>query len=48
MVIWCLHDDSPIKPWTVDVTPATKLVEERTQSKVISLEPGESTIIFDD
>jgi len=48
MVIWCLHDDSPIKPWTVDVTPATKLVEEQTRSKVISLEPGESTIVFDD
>jgi hypothetical protein len=47
MVIWCLHDDSPIKPWTVDVTPATKLIEERTQSKVISLELGKSTIIFD-
>jgi len=48
MVIWSLHDDSPIKPWTVDVSPATKLVEERTRSKVISLEPGESTVLFDD
>lgn len=46
-VIWCLHDYLPIKPCTVDVIPATKLMEEQTRSKVISLEQGESTIIFD-
>jgi uncharacterized C2H2 Zn-finger protein len=35
MVVWCLHYDSPINPWTVDVSPATKLMDEQTRSKVI-------------
>jgi hypothetical protein len=45
-VIWCLHDDAPIKPWTVDVGPATRLVEEQTRSKVVSLELGKSRVLF--
>ncbi|CAK3813795.1 Hypothetical predicted protein [Lecanosticta acicola] len=39
-VIWCLHDEAPIKPWTVDVQPATKLVEDKTRSRVRRLEPA--------
>ncbi|KAK5688093.1 hypothetical protein LTS10_000071 [Elasticomyces elasticus] len=39
-VIWCLHDDSPIKPFRVDVEPATDLVQERTSSRVFDLRPA--------
>ncbi|KAF9871028.1 2, 4-dichlorophenol 6-monooxygenase [Colletotrichum karsti] len=36
-VIWCLHDDAPIKPWTVNVSPATEAIEKDTGSKVREL-----------
>jgi len=44
--IWCLHDGAPIKPWSVDVGPATRLLEEQTRSRVVSLELGKSTVLF--
>jgi hypothetical protein len=37
-VIWCLHDDAPILPKYVDTTAATKMVQDRTLSKVIDLD----------
>ncbi|KAI5363916.1 hypothetical protein Slin15195_G095710 [Septoria linicola] len=46
-VIWCLHDDAPIKPWTVDVAPATRLLEESTRSRVLSLELGHLATLFE-
>ncbi|KAF2650003.1 Metallo-hydrolase/oxidoreductase [Lophiostoma macrostomum CBS 122681] len=46
-VIWCLHDDSPIKPWTVNVKPATDLIQSRTRSRVVALTLAESTAVFD-
>ncbi|KAG7046633.1 hypothetical protein JMJ77_0014858 [Colletotrichum scovillei] len=45
-VIWCLHDEAPIKPWTVDVSPATQAVEKETGSKVTALQPGTSDVLF--
>lgn len=46
-VIWCLHDDAPIKPWTVDVKPASDLVHTRTASKVLDLTLAQPVTIFD-
>ncbi|PSK33921.1 Phosphatidylinositol 4-kinase stt4 [Elsinoe australis] len=31
-VIWCLHDDSPIKPSRVNTAPATDLIHQETRS----------------
>jgi hypothetical protein len=45
-VIWCLHDDAPIKPWTVDAGPATRLIEEQTRSKAVPLELGKARVLF--
>ncbi|KAK1497077.1 hypothetical protein CTAM01_08089 [Colletotrichum tamarilloi] len=45
-VIWCLHDEAPIKPWTVDVSPATQAVEKETGSKVTALQLGTSDMLF--
>ena len=45
-VLWCLHDDAPIKPWKVDVGPATKLMEAETKSKVVDLHAGKSWTLF--
>jgi hypothetical protein len=45
-VLWCLHDDAPIKPWKVDVKPASTLVEASTSSKVVDLLPGELFTLF--
>lgn len=46
-VIWCLHDESPIKPWRVDVQPATKLLEEQTRSRVLALQPARTYGLFE-
>lgn len=46
-VFWCLHDDAPIKPWRVDVQPATRMVEETTSSKVVDLPPGKPLALFE-
>lgn len=46
-VIWCLHDESPIKPWRVDVRAATEMLEKDTKSRVLELEPGRSFQLFD-
>ncbi|KAJ0296217.1 hypothetical protein COL5a_005027 [Colletotrichum fioriniae] len=45
-VIWCLHDKAPIKPWTVDVSPATQAVEKETGSRVTALQLGTSDMLF--
>ncbi|TKX20395.1 hypothetical protein C1H76_7431 [Elsinoe australis] len=45
-VIWCLHDDSPIKPLRVNTTPATDLVQQETRSRVIDLQPTEVYALF--
>lgn len=39
-VIWCLHDDAPIAPYSVDVGPATRLLEASTKSVVRGLQPA--------
>lgn len=45
-VIWCLHDESPIKPWRVDVRAATEMLEKHTKSRVVELEPARKWILF--
>ena len=45
-VIWCLHDDAPIKPWKVDVGPATQALEAECRSRVTALGLGESAQLF--
>ncbi|WPA99377.1 uncharacterized protein RHO25_003994 [Cercospora beticola] len=46
-VIWCLHDDAPIKPWTVNVQPATTMLEEQTSSRVLDPSLGETIELFE-
>jgi len=46
-VIWCLHDDAPIKPLRVDVVPATTMLESETKSRVIDLGPVDVYTLFD-
>lgn len=46
-VLWCLHDESPIKPFTVDVKPATAKVEEETASRVLDLQPAKVQVLFE-
>ncbi|KIW19449.1 hypothetical protein PV08_00021 [Exophiala spinifera] len=46
-IIWCLHDEAPIKPFRVDVTAATKLVENNTRSKVKKLVHGRQYRLFE-
>lgn len=38
-VIWCLHDESPIKPWRIKTDAAKELVESKTKSRVTDLQP---------
>jgi hypothetical protein len=45
-VIWCLHDESPIKPWSVDVSPATRAIEKHTRSKVVQLSCAQLYKVF--
>lgn len=37
-VIWCLHDEGPIKPFSVNVKAATDMVEQKTHCQVRTLE----------
>lgn len=46
-VIWCLHDESPIKPWRVDVRTATEMLEKHTKSRVVELEPARKWHLFE-
>ncbi|KAK0109973.1 hypothetical protein ONS95_002640 [Cadophora gregata] len=39
-IIWCLHDESAIKPYRIDTGPATERVHRKTRSKVLSMEHG--------
>jgi len=36
-VIWCLHDEAPIKPWRIDTRAATEMVERNTKSRIKTL-----------
>lgn len=45
-VLWCLHDDSPIKPLMVDVRPATELLQRETKSRVLDLQPATIHSLF--
>ncbi|KAF9694661.1 hypothetical protein EKO04_007699 [Ascochyta lentis] len=42
-VIWCMHDESCIAPYRVDITGAMNSLERETTSKVLTLAPGEQT-----
>lgn len=46
-VIWCLHDDAPIIPKSIDTKAATDLVHKETTSKVAELEHVKVYKIFD-
>lgn len=46
-VIWCLHDESLIKPFRVDTDAATRVVEHETESRIVSLRPGKVESLFD-
>lgn len=36
-VIWCLHDEGPLKPYRIDTRAAEELVHKETGSKVVDL-----------
>lgn len=36
-VVWCLHDQAPLAPWSIDACAATAMVEQRTRSRVLEL-----------
>ncbi|KAI4723377.1 hypothetical protein E4T48_00573 [Aureobasidium sp. EXF-10727] len=46
-IIWCLHDEAPIKPWRIDVRAATDMVESKTRSRVLSMVPTKPQVLFD-
>lgn len=39
-VVWCLHDEGPIKPFHIKTTGATEMVEKETKSRILTLEPA--------
>ncbi|KAK5702312.1 hypothetical protein LTR17_022426 [Elasticomyces elasticus] len=45
-VIWCLHDDAPIKPWRIDTGAAERMIEQTTKSKVRHLTPATKSTLF--
>lgn len=45
-VIWCLHDEAPIKPWRIDTAAATEMVEKETKSRVIDLQHTQVYRVF--
>ncbi|KAL2837589.1 hypothetical protein BJX68DRAFT_272984 [Aspergillus pseudodeflectus] len=44
--IWCLHDESPIKPYRTDTEAATAMVEENSTSRVTHLAHGVPISLF--
>ena len=46
-VIWCLHDRAPIKPYGINTGPATKMLEEKTRSRVMNLAPAKVYSVFE-
>ncbi|KAH6684921.1 hypothetical protein F5X68DRAFT_233356 [Plectosphaerella plurivora] len=44
-VIWCLHDESSLRPWRVDTAGADELVDSQTASRVLTLEAAVVTEI---
>jgi hypothetical protein len=45
-VIWSLHDQSPMKPWKIDVRAATDMLEKHTKSRVLDLEPTQVVYLY--
>ncbi|KAL2060398.1 hypothetical protein VTL71DRAFT_9793 [Oculimacula yallundae] len=45
-VYFCLHDESPIKPYRNDVSAALALLKEKTTSEVVNTQPGKSYVLF--
>ncbi|KAI8651120.1 Lactamase-B domain-containing protein [Fusarium keratoplasticum] len=46
-IIWCLHDKSLVKPFSVDTNAATEAIQRETKSRVKDLVPGKSYKCFD-
>lgn len=46
-VIWCLHDEGPLKPYRIDTTAATGLVHAKTTSKVFHLDHKQVYRLFE-
>lgn len=46
-VIWCLHDDAPILPRSIDTRAAEEMVHKETRSKVVDLEHAKVYKVFD-
>lgn len=46
-VIWCLHDEGPLKPFRIDTRAAEELVHKKTKSKVVDLAHKEVYRLFD-
>lgn len=46
-VIWCLHDDAPILPRSIDTRAAEEMVHKETRSKVVDLEHAKVYRVFD-
>ncbi|OAL43319.1 hypothetical protein IQ07DRAFT_297840 [Pyrenochaeta sp. DS3sAY3a] len=44
-VIWCMHDESCIAPYRVDITGAMMSVEQETTSNILALTPGQPTLL---
>ncbi|KAJ9419777.1 hypothetical protein QL093DRAFT_2565743 [Fusarium oxysporum] len=40
-ILFCLHDQNIIRPFTVDITGAKTMVEQETSAKAIDTQPGE-------
>ncbi|KAE8325363.1 hypothetical protein BDV39DRAFT_206901 [Aspergillus sergii] len=45
-IIWCLHDESPIKPYRIDTEAATAMVEENSASRLTHLAYGRPFHLF--
>lgn len=39
--VWCLHDQSPLKPYYIDTKAATNLVHKETKTRILDLNPAE-------
>ncbi|KAH6842259.1 hypothetical protein B0I37DRAFT_381528 [Chaetomium sp. MPI-CAGE-AT-0009] len=46
-VVWCLHDQGPLKPFSVDTRAATELVHRNTSTQVVELGHGEIFKVFE-
>ena len=46
-VIFCLHDEAPIKPWRIDVRAAKTMIEMETRSRIAEYQPAEVYRLFE-